>query len=234
MRTGYLAHKNKNMKRTAQQRKAAYSKRRKTQQTVVLATPYARRRSTPELKFFDTTKAGTAVATAGTIFDSSLLLMQEGNTDSTRIGNKIQLKSLMIRGTYVVTSATPAAGSNVVRIIVYQDRQANGATAAVTDILNTADYRSFNNMDNTDRFRTLCEEVIEYNCQSAAGDGTANVTSEQVRTFFLKKRLDIPIKYKGNAGTIADVASNNIGVLVIAREATGAVEYIARCKYVDY
>lgn len=188
----------------------------------------------PELKFIDTTKAATAVATAGTIFNSSLLLMQEGTSDSTRIGNKITVKSVMLRGSVFANAQVDAnETSNVVRIIVYLDRQANGATAAVTDILASANWRSFNNLDNKDRFRTLAEKEIAIVLPGATPSGAAFVFGETVQPFFMKAKLNMVVKYKLNVGDITDLASANIGVLVIAKDTLGSVDYIARCKYTD-
>lgn len=230
--------KNQNMKRRALQEKwkTSASKRvtpvpAKTQRTFAPRV----QADLPELKFKDTTKAATVVAAAGTIYSSSLLLMQEGNTDQTRIGNKIRVKSVMLRGTCNLPAATAATDtSQNFRIIVYQDRQANGAAAAVTDILASADFRSFNNLDNTDRFRTLAETTIDLVAPGATPSGAAYVFGEATKMFFLKGKLNLDVKYKGNVGDITDLASNNIGVLVIAgTDALGTVGYIARVKFTD-
>lgn len=191
--------------------------------------------SSAELKFKDTTKAQTALASAGTIFNDTLIGMVEGNTDSTRIGNRITAKSVMLRGTAKMAATAAATDtSQTVRIIVYLDRQANGATAAVGDILASADYRSFNNLDNSDRFRTLAEEVIDMHLSGATPSGAAYTYGETSKSFFLKAKLNLDIKYKGNAGSVADLASNNIGVLVISEtDAIGTVGYIARVRYTD-
>jgi len=191
--------------------------------------------SSAELKFKDTTKAQTALASAGTIFNDTLVGMVEGNTDSTRIGNRITARSVMVRGTAKMAATAAATDtSQTVRIIVYLDRQANGATAAVGDILASADYRSFNNLDNSDRFRTLAEEVIDMHLSGATPSGAAYTYGETSKSFFLKAKLNLDIKFKGNAGSVADLSSNNIGVLVISEtDGIGTLGYIARVRYTD-
>lgn len=191
--------------------------------------------SSAELKFKDTTKAQTALASAGAIFNDTLNGMVEGNTDSTRIGNRITVKSVMLRGTAKMASTAAATDtSQTVRIIVYLDRQANGATAAVGDILASADYRSFNNLDNSDRFRTLAEETLDLHLTGATPSGAAYTYGETSKSFFLKAKLNLDFKYKGNAGTVADLSGNNIGVLVISEtDAIGTLGYIARVRYTD-
>lgn len=193
-------------------------------------------RSSAEVKFRDTTLGATTNASAGVIATDSLLkAITEGNTDQTRIGNRITVKSVMLRGQVLLPSATDnLLTSQIVRIIVYLDRQANGATAAVTDILASADFRSFNNLDNSDRFRTLAETTIDLNAQGATPSGAAFTFGEVTQSFFLKAKLNLDCKFKGNAGTVADLSSNNIGVLVISQtDALGTFNFIARVRYTD-
>jgi len=191
--------------------------------------------SSAELKFKDTTKAQTALASAGTIFNDTLVGMVEGNTDSTRIGNRITARSVMVRGTAKMAATAAATDtSQTVRIIVYLDRQANGATAAVGDILASADYRSFNNLDNSDRFRTLAEETIDIKLSGATETAGAYTYGECKKSFFLKAKLNLDFKFKGNAGSVADLSGNNIGVLVISEtDNIGTCGYIARVRYTD-
>ncbi len=188
----------------------------------------------PELKFFDTTKAATAAPVAGLISDGTLLNMAEGNTDQTRIGNKITLKSVMMRGAVrLPTTAGVASTSDVVRIFLFHDKQANGAAPAVTDILTSANYRAFNNVDNSDRFLTFASFDAALDIKCGAGDGTTNEYGEATLSFFMKKQLNLPIKYKSNNGDVTDLASSNIGVLTISKDGIVVVDYIARVKYTD-
>jgi len=192
-------------------------------------------RSSAEVKFKDTTTAQTAVASAGSIFNATLLTMVEGNTDVTRIGNRITVKSVMLRGNVVLPSTADALNtSQIFRIIVYLDRQANGATAAVTDILASADFRSFNNLDNSDRFRTLAEETIDCKLDGATPSGAAYLYGENKKSFFMKAKLNLDVKFKGNAADVTQLSGNNIGVLVISEtDNIGTVGYIARVRYTD-
>lgn len=191
--------------------------------------------SSAELKFKDTTKGATTLASAGAILNDTLIGLTEGNTDSTRIGNRITVKSVMVRGIAQLPAAVDVTlTSQVVRIIVYLDRQANGATATVADILAAADFNAFNNLDNSDRFRTLAETTIDMMTPGATPSGAAYTYGEFNQSFFLKAKLNLDFKYKGNAGTVADLAGNNIGVLCIGKsDALGTVQYIARVRYTD-
>lgn len=212
-----------------------YSKRQKTAPVPAKAFFKKKKGDFPELKFKDTTKAATTSAAAGSIFNDTLCGLAEGNTDQTRIGNKVTAKSIMLRGAVQLGAATSTANAmDIVRILVYLDKQANGATAAVTDILAAADYNAFNNLDNSDRFRTLAEHSVTVVCPGVVASGAAFTSMAQLsQPFFMKAKLNLAMKYKANNGTILDLAGANIGVLVISRNGLATVEYIARFKYTD-
>lgn len=226
------------MKRTSTYKSSAAKKQTQAKgfagRTAPIYSQKRVKRDYPELKFKDTTYALNTPNAAGTITNDTLAALSEGNTDQTRIGNKINVKSIMLRGRALIDNTAAAANtSDVLRIIVYLDRQANGATAAVTDILATGNWRSFNNLDNNDRFRTLCEWTCSLNVGGATPSGGAYVFGRKTKEFFLKAKLGQDFKYKGNAGTVADLASSNIGVLAISAQGTVQLEYIARLKFVD-
>ena len=101
------------------------------------------------------------------------------------------------------------------------DKQANGATAGVTDILETDQFLSFNNLANKSRFRTLMDRTYSMNSTAGGGDGTTeDYTEFQLNDSFYKK-VNIPIEFSGTAGTIGEIRSNNIGCLILSE--TGAI-----------
>ncbi len=107
-----------------------------------------------ELKFFDTLKAATTVTETGTILDDSLVHIPQGVTESERVGRKCTLRSIHIKGTFLNSNVTSVNDTkNGVRIIMYLDKQANGATAAVSDVLEDITevngYNSFRNLSNS-------------------------------------------------------------------------------------
>ena len=74
-------------------------------------------------------------------------------------------------------ASSSVVSADEVRVILYLDKQTNGAAAGITDILESDDFQSFNNLANKSRFRTLMDRTYDYNTPSAAGDGTANDSS---------------------------------------------------------
>ena len=68
-----------------------------------------------------------------------------------------------MKGRHQIASTNSSAASNLVRIIVYLDRQCNGAAAGVTDLLESASYLSFRNLANQSRFKFLYDKTIPIN-----------------------------------------------------------------------
>lgn len=199
--------------------------------------------ATPETKFFDQDINDAAVIANGTIFtnasaESSLLRIAQGNTESTRIGRKITIKSILWRWELtLIATANESNTNDVVRIILYLDKQTNGAAAGITDILETDDFQSFNNLANKSRFRTLMDKTIVMNSSAGSGRGTTDSLSfgahQRVGTFF--KTCNIPIEYDNAAtdGSLATIRSNNINMLILSESGLCTFGSKMRLRYAD-
>jgi len=193
----------------------------------------AYKRSLPgsaEKKYLDTTITNSADVTSGTVL-SSLNLVPQGTTDVTRIGNKITATNINIHGIATLDSSLTAPTAANFRVIVFIDYQANGATAAVTDILKTASIVSFRNMDQVDRFKILEDFVIRLTPGVIGSIASDNCNMR----WAVNKKVNIPIHFSSTTGAITELKSNNIGLLFIADSALVNVTTlgIARVKYID-
>lgn len=187
---------------------------------------------TGEDKFFDGSKASTTSATGGTIFDSSLVKIPQGTEEKERIGRKCVIDRIAIRGNVLLPANTNENLTNdTVRIIIYQDKQTNGAAAVVTDILESAAWNSYNNLANSQRFRVLHSEFIEINSLSGGGDVAADTSDSTSKYFDFYKKCNIVMEFDSTAGAITEMKSNNIGVLVISRLGEAFVEYRWRVRF---
>ncbi len=190
-----------------------------------------------EQKFFDTVRAVHQPAVAGTISNLSLNLIVQGVDENERVGRKCTVNKVMLRGNITTSAQTAAnATSNICRIIVYQDKQANGATATVTNILSTATEQSYNNLSNSGRFKILMDLRNPGACPSGSGRGTTDTLAfgEQVKEFFWAKEVNIPLEFgTGGTGAITELRSNNIGVLSIVSSAITDLSYVARVRFSD-
>ncbi len=191
---------------------------------------YGRYSAGGELKFFDGAQALTAAAPAGAIFSPSLNLIPQGVTESSRVGRKCTAKSLHMTITVVLPNiVTDEKASDCYRIIVYKDKQTNGATAAVLDILEAAQYNSYRNLANSGRFVTLYDKTKTI--VSPAND-TGDCTQTEV-TWSINLRCNMPLEFSGVTGAIGEIRSNNLGVLVVNRTTAVKVGYTWRLRFSD-
>lgn len=171
-----------------------------------------------ELKFFDAAIDDAVIAPGGTINNTIDLIPQEV-TESQRIGRKCTLKSIEMRYRInlpeVDAAATPSEG-DVGRLIVYQDKQTNGAGAAVADLMAQVTVNGFFNLVNKGRFKILIDRTHKLNYAGLASDGAAVVSQANVEEFHKwTKRVNIPLEFDSTTGAITEMRSNHIGFLVI-------------------
>lgn len=165
-----------------------------------------------ELKFHDVTANVTGISTVGNIAADSLNEIAQGTTESQRIGRKCTIRNMSMRFRFDLNPESAAVdNATVCRVIVYIDKQCNGATAAVTDILETANVYAYRNLANSGRFRTLMDRFYVLNAQN----GTATSTGKYSVFGQMFWSLNLPIEYSSTTGAISEIRSNNIGVMVI-------------------
>lgn len=173
-----------------------------------------------ELKFKDTTLNVTTMAINNVTFSpisASLLLngLVPDSTASGRIGRKVNIKSIYVRGTFQM--AASSTGSGQCRMLLFWDKQANGALCSVTDVLATDAFTAVNNISNTDRFMTISDQII--NPITVATAGPSQVA------FQIYKKVNLSTQFNaGTAGTIADISS---GALYVMFAQSGAVAVAA-------
>ncbi len=196
---------------------------------------YGRYANGGELKFHDVAVTGTTVATTGDFLPTlgSLLVIPQGTTESTRVGRKLVVRNILWKGICIVEGASNiSAADDTIRIILYLDKQTNGAIATTTTILQTAGYLSFRNLENAGRYKVLMDKSINMH-----GWGGSNATGEEVGRirypFSFYKKCSIPIEYSGTTGAIAEIRSNNLCVVVFSFKGTAAIESNLRIRFSD-
>ncbi len=216
---------------SAKRKSRDYSKRRKyyPKEKILVIRP-------GEVKFHDLDIDQVPISAAGTIAQDSCVLIAQAVTESARIGRKITVTQLGWRFDVKLPTTTVGTDtSDVVRLILYWDKQANGAAATVTDILESADYQSFNNLSNSGRFKTLMDKTYHISSPSGSGRGSTDTLqfgeAETGGSFF--KRLNIPVEYNSTAGAITELTTNNIGVLVLAVAGKASLLSKMRIRFTD-
>lgn len=225
------------MKRSAAPNdKRAWKKPRTTPAVVVASKPPQKSllfqpntvRSGPEAKDHVFVLPAALGAFGATTFSAGTLLnaLGQGTTAVTRLGRKVQLKSLYIR--YSIALAPTSTGGSPARILVVYDKQANGAAPLITDILLANDFHSPNNLNNSDRFITIFDEITE----------PVSVQNNYSISGKLYKKLGLETVYKDtSAGDITDIATGSIYAFVANNSgigvANGAVASYTRLRFLD-
>lgn len=175
----------------------------------------------PEIKNQDLSATITPDNSAG----SFVLLngISQGDTRSTREGSSIKMISLNMN---IKLTINGSASNTVVRIQIVQDKQPNGAIFTIAnyfqDTTNLA--TSFQNMDYIKRFIRWHDQTVALN------------TDFPERLIKIRKKQIMHTTYNtGNAGTIADIATNSLYLLVTSDEATNTptVIYWSRMRWID-
>jgi len=184
-----------------------------------------------ELKTIDVDPATYA---GNTTPDITLLNGVATGTDFTqRIGRKIVMKSLYLRG-YVESKDTTTTNCLWRTLIVY-DNQSNGAAPIITDILKSSNVTSHVNLDNRDRFKILFDREFAL----APIDTTATQSycgAPTILKFKKYLRLNHEVLFNGTAATVGSIATGSIYMVNFSdvAAATGGSAVIAtRIRFSD-
>lgn len=166
-----------------------------------------RARAGGELKFFDTALSFNIDATGEVPATGQLNLIPQGVTESTRIGRKCVLKSILIKMNAANVPGAGAQGAANCSIFLIQDTQTNGAAAAATDVFTGTNFTlGLRNLSNGSRFRILKEWNMTFN--PTAGVTTAWSNTIRHLTHFAK--LNIPLEFSSTAGALTELRTNNL------------------------
>lgn len=176
----------------------------------------------------------TAIATYNCDTTGSIALIPtiaQGASVNQRVGKKVMLKNLQIRGQ--VQAGTAGTIADYAVIIVY-DRRPTGSLPAVTDILVTANSNSFNNDANSGRFKIIrrWDGVV----LSASGAPTNSLAAVDFSQFIKLKGLPMVFKAAGT-GAIGDIEEGALYILTVGSQAAGTAAASAplafRTRFVD-
>lgn len=142
-----------------------------------------------------------------------------GPASTDRVGRKITMRSLYIRGVY--SAATASAD---LRVLVVYDKQANGAVPATNVILSgTPNFNSFQNLNNSDRFVVVADQIISQPQQAA---------TPQYFQIYRKLNLDTLFLLDTNASN--SIATGALLILFADDSANAqSITYSSRVRFTD-
>ncbi len=188
-----------------------------------------------ELKFKDQDFNSGTIAVGAQVLEASIVDIAQGTGETERIGRKCTIRSINWRFqiTMPVQSNTATPGYDTIRVIMFLDKQCNGATADDLDLLESADYQSFNNLANKSRFRTLMDRTYDLTVIAATGADATGEWAGNVISDTLFKKVNIPIEYDSTTGAITEIRSNNIGILLCSSGGLSQLVSKIRLRFSD-
>lgn len=210
-------------------------------------------RQTGELKGVDTVLSlSPIISTTNTNASSFVLnLIDPGTGSYNRIGRKVGMKSLRLKGSIsfnYTPSATGVVVGNNVRMVVVWDKQTNGALPVWSDIFGytpqngteASTIMSQPRYDNMARFQILSDRIIEP--QTLVGNVASTGTVEQQASFDVYLSLAGKVTTYGGqtvSQTIADISTGGLYVFFRAANNTASniavvdADSVARLRYID-
>jgi len=156
--------------------------------------------------FRDTVNFGSDIS--GGVLRSSVNLIANGTGAKQRIGRKIVIRSIHVRGVY--TAGGSGFSNNTIRLILGVDKQTNGVITQREEFLdNDVDgegINMFKRLSNVNRFDTLFDRRHDVN--ALAGTNAGGIPRNM--KFEMHKKCYVPIEFDGTSGLVGEIASNNI------------------------
>jgi len=179
------------------------------------------RPNTVERKVNDLDTTTYQVNTSGSF--TLLANPQVGADMNNRIGRKITLKSVYVKGRVQLELAgslvAAASGAQQARMIIFSDMQPNGSAPVVTDLLVSATPASQLNLNNRDRFRVYCDKEYVFDPMLVTATlYTWNRTIQLVKKF---KALNLEMVFSTSTGSIADITTGALYMFWIGSAAPG-------------
>lgn len=198
----------------------------------------AKRRLAVEKKFVDLNDTSYTLNT--TPLFTCLNLVRVGSGEVNRIGRKIQMKYLYITGD--VETIRTQADDDMCRIMVVYDRQSNGATPAIADIVRSvyqdgtttsSSAMDHLNLDNASRFLVLMDKRIylpsmTWTAGVVTNGGSLNTGGSNfiIKKFIKLRNLETQFKADSNPAVIGDIATGALWLITwAANKAAGAEGY---------
>lgn len=183
-----------------------------------------------EFKYTGSIIAASTISASGTFVSSIIAGIVQGTTETSRVGKTITVHSIEVKYEFAMPNDA-VVFEEAVGWYLLIDKQPNGATPAVLDVLSTASYITIKNNETRSRFKILKQglNALPNTSVGAATYSAANV----VNHFFIKFKKPFEIQFNGNAGTVADLVTNNILFLTVSKNGKAKMTGYIRVKFAD-
>ncbi len=165
----------------------------------------------------------------------------QGDGESQRDGRVATLHSWFVKGFITnseLESQVAPIADTLCRVVVYLDKQTNGAQADAENVFDTIgasqDVNSVKNLQNSARFRVLKDKTI-LNRNPNTNEGAINLfAAGQTFTPFKFGGIFNPplrVNHTGTAATVAVIADNSLHISATSTQTTGLISYRSRVRF---
>jgi len=186
-----------------------------------------------ERGFRDTGLGGSDISTAssGTIAIPSINIVPQGDLTTERQGYKIHIESIAYRiGMYANFGINSQIGHVPVRLMLVLDKETHGSSAAVTDVLQSANINAFMNIGNSSRFQVL--KTWEINMlRKPVWNGLTDQLEQCQDSYqdtgyldFKKNPIKVTWATSNTDGAVSGMTTNNIFLLMIGNNTFGRLD----------
>lgn len=155
----------------------------------------------PELKYKDNNPTPSLPPFGTWITPVLINGMAIGGGATQRVGRRVTFTKLISRVSFYAATAIPPTEDTKIRILVFLDKQSNGATPTITQVLATDNFTSPMNLDNRDRFVVLADVITK---------DSVGINNQATELYFTRK-FNIETTFNvNNNGDVGDIATGSI------------------------
>lgn len=206
-----------------------------------------------ETKYFDTDKNSSALSTISTDWPlgarqdpntfNCLCVPRLGNDISNRIGKKITVLKVSVRGQVYMDALTAAQQSApvVFRVILLVNKNCNGVQPTPSEVISSSTANNmiygYSNLSFFGKYRILKDKTFTLTPQNSVGDTTTNETAPVIQRFKLTHKFAKPlvVTFNTDTGAVADIVQNSLHIIAgyNASSPSASISYKARVVYKD-
>lgn len=157
----------------------------------------------------------------------------QGVTQSSRIGKKVRLKSIQVRGWIARNNDTNPPFSDVVlgALLIVYDSKPTGSMPLATDVLTSQSIKAMNNDSNANRFQMLHRELIRVDWGEYIGTTLTNFGAEHVE--FYKEFNYKWCEFKAlGTGAIDDISKGAVYAIAVGQGQNNTATLFANSRIV--
>lgn len=204
-------------------------------------------RTGPEKKNFDVgginfaTTAGGAVGTPVSAATGAFCVgLTQGVADNQRIGRKIRVKSILIKGWVLWNPTLLTEEQELCELFLVMDNAANGGTvtgnpAGVADVFSSFGVgQTLMNLDNSKRFKILRKFQYGFNTKFMVATGGASTLGvEQIRPIEWYVKCNTPMVYSAATGAQSEIRDNQFFLMGASQQGKCTFSLTSRIRFTD-